>query len=98
MAVVCWEEVSVSDQWRWLDDLLKDVPEKPTVEEVAEVLSVSTRTVLNWLRDPENPMPGYKLPGKWLILREELRDWLRATRNSPNAANPDEEESPDDTR
>lgn len=57
-----------------LDRLFRDVPEKLGVEEAAEILGINPRTISNWLRDGQ--IPGYKLPGKWLILREELREYM----------------------
>lgn len=57
-----------------LDRMFADAPEKFGVDEAAELLGVNPRTISNWLRD--NQLPGYKLPGKWLILREELREYM----------------------
>jgi excisionase family DNA binding protein len=63
-----------------LDDLFDDLPARLTVEQVANLLGVeSDRTVYGWLRRGE--MPGYRIRGGWLILRDEIKDWVAAGSN-----------------
>ena len=74
-----------------LDDLFADVPEKMGVDDVATLLGLNPRTVSNWLKDGQ--LPGYKLPGRWLILREELRDYLAQTYTGYALSDPDADET-----
>ncbi len=60
------------------DDWLDKQPERMSVEQVADLLGVTGRTINNWLN--EGRIPGYRTPGSWFVLREELRDYLRANR------------------
>lgn len=63
-----------------LDDLFRDQPERMHPRHVGEVLGVSERTVVRWLVSSD--FPGYKLPGGgWLVLRDELLDFMRAAHN-----------------
>lgn len=57
-----------------LDQFLAEAPEIMGVDDVANLLGLNPRTVSNWLKDGH--LPGYKLPGRWLVLREELHDFL----------------------
>ena len=41
-----------------------------TIDEVAELFSVSKRTIYNLLK--ENELPGVKIGGQWRFLRKEL--------------------------
>ncbi len=66
------------------DEWLDKQPERMSVEQVAELLGVTGRTINNWLN--EGRVPGYRTPGSWFVLREELRDFLRANRNRPSDA------------
>lgn len=55
-----------------------------TAREVAQLLGVSSETVLRWTRDGK--LPGFRLPGGALRYREtELEGWLteRATNTMP---------------
>lgn len=60
------------------DEWLDRQPERMSVEQVADLLGVTGRTINNWLN--EGRIPGYRTPGSWFVLREELRDYLRANR------------------
>lgn len=64
-----------------LDDWLADRPSRLSVPEVADLLGVQPATVYKWLAD--GLVPGYKLAGVWVILREELKDLIASGRNSP---------------
>ncbi len=41
-----------------------------TIDEVAEMFSVSKRTIYNLLKD--NELPGVKIGGQWRFLKEDL--------------------------
>lgn len=74
-----------------LDDLLDACPELMSAGEVAKLLGVTPRTVLTWLKD--EAMPGIRLPNQWVVVREELRQWLHEAHNQRGrgAAPPDPE-------
>src|SRR4051794_11267328 len=75
-----------------LDAYFDRLPEVLSVEECAEVLRRSPKTVLNRLKLPDgtNPrkIPGYKAGSTWLVMREDLRAYVRRGANLP----PDEAE------
>ncbi|WP_028709596.1 helix-turn-helix domain-containing protein [Propionicicella superfundia] len=78
-----------------LDELFAYLPTVLTVEEVADLLRVSKPGVYKWLRD--KTIPGYKLGNAWFILRDQLRDHLRAGTNLTPASGPDSPESGEDS-
>lgn len=74
-----WQALGMSR----MDDLLDACAERLTTTDVAELLGVSEQTVLRWLRKGE--LPGYKLPRGWIVLREDLREYLRQAYNMKDA-------------
>lgn len=78
-----------------IDELLDQCPERMSAKDVAEVLGVTQRTVSTWLLNGD--LPGYRLPGTWLVMREELRDYLRSrrTQREDGAPQPQPEDSQD---
>jgi excisionase family DNA binding protein len=64
-----------------LDELFNRYPEHLSVPELAEVLGVKRTTVYRWLQ--AGIIPAYKVGGAWVILRDEVRDWVRSGRNEP---------------
>ena len=54
-----------------------------TVEQVADLLHVSTKTVFNMTRDGR--LPARRLPGsrRYLYVRQEILDLLDQTRSGP---------------
>lgn len=62
-----------------MDDLLDAYPPQMSPGDVAAVLGVTQRTVLNWLK--AGHLPGIRLPNQWLVLREDLRGYLREAYN-----------------
>lgn len=62
-----------------LDDLLDPCPELMSASDVARLLGVTPRTVLTWLKD--GAIPGVRLPSQWVVIREELREWLHQAHN-----------------
>ena len=71
-----------------LDELFDGYPEHLTVPQLADVLGVKRTTAYRWLQT--GIVPGYKMGGHWVILRDEVRDMLASGRNAP----PDEEPRP----
>ncbi len=64
-----------------LEDRFAKYPEQLSVEEVAQALSISMPTAYAWLK--AGKIPAYNMEGKWLILRDEVLEYLRARRNTP---------------
>lgn len=64
-----------------LDELFARYPEHLSIEELAEVLGVTKPTAYRWLQT--GVVPGYKVGGSWVVLRDEVRDHLIAGRNVP---------------
>lgn len=61
-----------------LDDLFKDLPERVTVEQVAETLGLTNKAVYRYLST--QVIPGYKVGRHWLILRDEVKDAVASSR------------------
>jgi excisionase family DNA binding protein len=66
---------------RRLDELFSRYPEHLSVPQLADVLGVGASTAYKWLQG--GIVPAYKVGGAWIILRDEVRDWLEAGRNVP---------------
>lgn len=66
-----------------LEELFAPYGAHLTVEQLAEVLGVKASTAYKWLQEAR--IPGYKVGGTWVILREEVRDHLERNRNIPRA-------------
>lgn len=64
-----------------LDDFFRDVPDQLGVKDVATLLGVSTQGVYTWLND--GILPGYRIGKTWFILREDLKELMRAGSNRP---------------
>jgi excisionase family DNA binding protein len=62
-----------------LDDLFADYPAHLSVSQMAEVLGISRPTAYKWLN--EGTVPGYRVGGAWVILRDEVKDLIAAGRN-----------------
>lgn len=45
-----------------------------TIEELAEYLKVTRRTIYDWLK--HNKIPAVKLVGQWRFRREKIDAWL----------------------
>jgi excisionase family DNA binding protein len=72
-----------------LDELFDRYPEHLTVPQLADVLGVRPSTAYKWLQ--AGVVPAYKVAGAWVILRDEVRDWLAAGRNLPPSVEGDSE-------
>jgi len=55
-----------------------------TPEDAAEALRCTPRCIYNYLR--QGKMPGRKIGGRWKILEEDLREFLRT--GTPEAPRP----------
>ncbi len=62
-----------------LDDLFADYPARLSVAQVSEILGIGRATTYTWLN--EGKIPGFKVHGAWVILRDELKDLVASGRN-----------------
>lgn len=63
-----------------LDKLFNGLPERLTVRQLGDVLGLSSSTVTyRWLRDGR--VPAIQLGSHWIILRDDIREHLRAHYN-----------------
>lgn len=66
-----------------LEQFFEDYPARLDAADVATILGVTQQVVYQWLK--KGIIPGYKVGSSWLILRDELRDMMRASSNSRTA-------------
>ncbi len=64
-----------------LDELFDGYAEHLSVHELTEILGVARTTVYKWLH--EGAIPGYRVGGSWLVLRDEVKESMLAGRNLP---------------
>ena len=65
-----------------LDRLFEGLPERLTVQQLTEILGLASTTVTyRWLRDGR--VPAIRLGSHWLILRDDVKEHLRAHYNVP---------------
>jgi excisionase family DNA binding protein len=57
------------------DLIMGDYPEIMTIDQAAEMLQVSTRTVHRMVK--QGKMPGRQVGSQWRFEREQLREWVR---------------------
>ena len=62
-----------------LDELFDGLPKRLGVQEVAELLDMTTQGVYKWIHS--GTIPAYKLGASWIILRDELRDAIASGSN-----------------
>lgn len=62
-----------------LDELFDGLPKRLGVQEVAELLDMTTQGVYKWIHS--GTIPAYKLGATWIILRDELRDAIAGGSN-----------------
>lgn len=76
-----------------LDAFFDRLPEVLSIEQCAEALGIRPKTVYRRLVLPDSDprkIPGYKPGGgSWVILREEIREYVR---RGANVAHPDEQD------
>jgi excisionase family DNA binding protein len=52
-----------------------------TLDEVAELLSVSVDTVRNWINRKKDPLPAFKIGREWRVQREDLEKFIQDRKN-----------------
>ena len=52
-----------------------------TVKDVADLLSVDSKTVYRLVLKSE--LPGFKVAGAWRFLREDINTWIKNQKDSP---------------
>lgn len=52
-----------------------------TVEQVAELLTVTPETVRSYITAKKNPLPAYKLGREYRIDREDFARWMQQRKN-----------------
>ncbi|NMR32477.1 helix-turn-helix domain-containing protein [Arthrobacter sp. SF27] len=62
-----------------IDELFEGLPTHLTVDQLAAILGNNRVTVYRWLQSGE--LPGIKLGKTWIILRDEVRDYLMSKHN-----------------
>lgn len=81
-----------------LDRLFEGLPERLSVDQLTDLLGLSSTTVTyRLLRDGH--VPAIRLSGKWLILRDDVKEHMRAQYNTaepPGAAATDPQEQTDE--
>lgn len=64
-----------------LDALFADLPERLSIDQLTAVLGLADTTITyRWLRD--GTVPAMKLGKRWLILRDDVKEHLRASYNT----------------
>lgn len=69
-----------------LDELFEGLPTHLSVDELAGVLGVRRNTAYRRLGEGE--IPAYRVHGGWLILRDEIRDYLKSKKVGPGLCDP----------
>lgn len=62
-----------------LQHLIDSTTPQLTVEDVSHLLRTDKETVEAWLQ--AGTLPGYRLPDRWLIMADELHDYLATKHN-----------------
>ena len=52
-----------------------------TVKDVADLLSVDSKTVYRLVQKAE--LPGFKVAGAWRFLRDDIDAWIESQKESP---------------
>ena len=71
-----------------LDELFEGLPVHLSIDQLSTVLGLAKVTTYRWLR--EGKVPAYQVAGQWVILRDEIRDFLAAHRTGPDVPSEDE--------
>jgi excisionase family DNA binding protein len=78
-----WSD-AVSTTNSGLSGLFDDAPDLLTIAEVADRVRVTEATVKRWIHLAEDPLPALRSPGRYLVLRVDLVDWLSRRKNVPD--------------
>jgi excisionase family DNA binding protein len=73
-----------------LDRMFADEPQVLDPSRAAELLGCKRSTLYKWLG--EGAIPGYRVAGRWIIYRDELKETIARGRNLPDADDDDENE------
>lgn len=61
-----------------LEDMeMNDLPEILNIEQVAELLGVSVRTVQRHIADSKGKFPGRQIGSKWVFDKQQVIEWVR---------------------
>jgi excisionase family DNA binding protein len=66
---------------RHLDDLFAALPTHLSVVQLSSVLGVTKKTAYEYLQVGD--VPAYRIGTKWVILRDEVRDFMLASSTTP---------------
>lgn len=58
----------------YVTEMLARYPTHLSVSQLADVLGVTTKTAYDYLQSGE--LPAYRVCTKWVILRDEIRDFI----------------------
>jgi excisionase family DNA binding protein len=61
-----------------------DGPDLLTIGEVAIRMRVTEATVKRWIHLADDPLPALRSPGRYLVVRDDLVDWLQRRTNVPD--------------
>ncbi len=61
-----------------------DVINLMTIEDLADYLKVSRRTIYEWLK--QNKIPAVKLVGQWRFRKEKIDSWMEGQTRSSSPA------------
>ncbi len=61
------------------------------IDEVASILRVDKRTILNYKNLEDDPLPSIKLKGLLLFRLDAVMDWLKRRENNTGAVSKDDE-------
>ncbi len=53
-----------------------------TIEDLADYLKVTRRTIYDWLK--HNKIPALKLVGQWRFKKDKIDDWLDGQQSQPH--------------
>jgi excisionase family DNA binding protein len=79
-----------------LDDLFAPYSANMTVAQLGEVLGIGRATTYKWLNAGE--IPAYRVGGSWVILRDEVKEFIAAGRNIAERIGDEVEELVDDVQ
>lgn len=55
-----------------------------TLDQVADLLQVSTETVRSYLKRKQNPLAYYKLGKEYRVARADFDEWMERNRGKPD--------------
>jgi len=67
-----------------LDEMFEGLPPRLSMDELADLLGIDAQTAYRWVQ--QGKVPAYKVSRSWVILRDEVKDFLAANSNRPPRA------------